>query len=292
MKPKTIQMLSAMALLCCASWAEAAITCTPPVSSGFSTAYAPAGVVPNVTQGTVSFTCTRGAAGDPTNLLLRGDNGLNAGGGGLNRAALAGSFILYDGYQNSTCTTLWTRNNNASSIPFTLAANLSPQTINLSYWGCIITAGQIAPAGIYTDTVTMYIRNTGGGTVYSSGTFPVSISNPATCTLSTPPGNIVFSYTAFSPTPVLANTSFTTDCTLYLPYTISLDVAVDVVTGLNYTLGLGTVANAGGVNPLITTGSGAVQTFYINGSMAAGQAGTCSAITCPGTQVRTLTITY
>ena len=72
---------------------------------------------------------------------------------------------------------------------------------------------------------------------------------------------------------------------------MALDATVGVVTGLNYALALNTV-NTGGVNPLTSVGNGLAKTFFINGTMAAGQAGACAAAACTGTQARTLTITY
>ena len=40
------------------------------------------------------------------------------------------------------------------------------------------------------------------------------------------------------------------------------------------------------------TGNGVVQTYTINGSIAGGQAGTCAASSCVGSQTRTLTMSY
>jgi spore coat protein U-like protein len=287
MKLKSIQLLYATVLTCCGCWAQAAITCTAPVSTGFSTAYASTGVVPNVTQGSVSFTCTRSAAGDTTNLLLRANNGVNVC-AGSNDASFGGTCINYEAYQNSTCTTLWTGNNNATSIPVTLLNNTSPQPISVSFWGCITVAGQApaAGAGTYTDTVTMTVRNTGGGTTYSTGTFPVSVRYPATCTISTAPGNVVLNYTSFGAL-VNASTTFKATCTGNLPYTMSLDAYSGTLLGLNYTLNINSQAP-----PVTSRGTGAAQTHTINGSIAAGQSGTCSTATCSASQTRTLTITY
>lgn len=273
-------------LLCCPCWGLAAITCTTPVSSGFSTAYAPTGVVPNVTQGSVSFTCTRSAAGDPTSLLLRGSNGVN-GTGNQNRARLSGTnYLSYEAYQNSACTSVWTNNSNGTSIPIALAAVTTPQTINASYWGCLTLASQAVPAGTYTDTVTMQVRN--GGTILSSGTFTVSITNPASCSIATAPGNVVFNYTAFGPA-VNASTTFVTNCTVNLPYSMSLDTDRGVVSGLNYSLKIDSITPpVSGRNP----GPALAETHTINGSMQAGQAGTCSTGSCSASQLHTLTITY
>lgn len=291
MKPGTIHLLAAAALLGCAFSARAAISCTNPTSTGFSTAYTGTGVVPNVTQGTVSFTCTRGLAGDATALLLRADNGLNAT-GSTNRAVFGGTYISYEAYSDSACTLPvagqgWTRPNNANAIAFNLASVLTAQAVNLSFWGCITVAGQApaAGAGTYTDTVSMEVR-LAPNTVLSSGSFPVSIAYPAVCNITTAPGNVAFTYTAFGST-VNASTSFGTTCTSQLPYAMSLDASVGVVTGLQYSLAIN-----GQAPPVSSRGTGVEQPHTINGSMPAGQAGTCTTGMCSATNVHTLTITY
>jgi hypothetical protein len=68
-----------------------------------------------------------------------------------------------------------------------------------------------------------------------------------------------------------------------LPYAMALDSTVNVAVGLQYTLAL---SAPGG------TGTGLAQPYSVNGTMPAGQAGTCAGANCGVTQVRTLTITY
>ena len=192
MKVRFIQVLMVVAGWCGAVGVQAAITCSAPVSAGFSTAYAPTGVVPNATQSSVSFTCTRSAAGDATSLLLRANNGVNVC-AGSNDASRLGQCINYEAYKNANCTGIWTGNSNATSISVTLANNTSPQALSFPFWGCITVANQNKPAGVYIDTVTMTVRNNGGTNVtYSTGTFPVAITNLAICSISTAPGNVVF----------------------------------------------------------------------------------------------------
>ena len=72
---------------------------------------------------------------------------------------------------------------------------------------------------------------------------------------------------------------------------MALNASGGVVAGLNYALALNT-SGSGGINPLTSSGTGFAQTFFINGSMPAGQAGTCASGSCPGTQAHRLTITY
>ena len=297
MKYRSIRLLAAVALSCAASWAQATLTCTNPVSSGFSTAINTlTSAVPNVTQGLISFTCTRTAAGDPTSLLLRANNGVNAT-GQSNRARRVAftNYILYEGYQDSACATMWTRNNNATAIPFTLLSITgTAQPVNLSFWGCITTlAGQAITAGTYTDTVTMRVRSVTPAAWYTANnvaTFPVSITIQATCSIPSP-GNIAFTYAAFGPA-VDASSTFNINCSDSLPYTMSLDAYSGVIAGLHYDLNINTAPPRAGSLPVNSRGTGAVQTHTIYGNMLAGQAGTCTTGTCPGSQSRTLTITY
>jgi spore coat protein U-like protein len=293
MKPKLIQLLICIILLFTSFMAQAAITCSAPISTGFSTAYATTGVVPNTTQGQVSFTCTRSAVGDPTVVYLRADNGVNVC-AGSNDASFSGSCIRYEAYINSTCTgTIWTSAANGSFITVNLANVLTPQPFNINYWGCIVTAGQnpAAGAGTYTDTVITRLKSSSGntgGTIYNSSTFPVSISFPATCSI-TSIGNVAFgTYVAFRVTPLVAPTAnIVLNCTNRLPYTMSLNANNGVVAGLNYSLSINSLTP-----PVASRGTGPGQAHSLVGTMSANQAGTCATGTCAGTNTHTLTITY
>lgn len=300
MKLTSIQLnsvsLGIVALLAFAPCARAAVFCSLS-SPGFSSGYVPSNATTNITSTTFSVTCSRDNAAGPASLNVKyqvaADNGINVL-GTQNRAALTGSFLNYHVATDGACATPW---KGAALLPVAQAvvplAKNTTVTNTYTYFGCI-PPGQlvIPPEGTYTDTVTMtFSGGLPGGATFIGGTFPVSIVAPATCNLTTPPSNVNFAYTAFSPVDVLANATFGVTCTTALAYTMTLDAAVDVVAGLNYTLALNTVG-IGGVNPLASVGTGVAQTFFINGTMAAGQAGTCAAATCTGSQVRTLTITY
>lgn len=279
MKLKSIQLLLVMALLLSASWAQAAITCTSITSPGFSTAYS--GVAPNITQTSLTVTCNRNLAGDPTtlNYSVSANNGLQPNGQN-NRAAWVGNYIRYELYKNSTCATAW-----KSNSPITATMNLSgfvSTSQTTTYWGCITVANQTVPAGGYTDTVTMTLSYNTSPTLTLVNTFPVAIYTPATCTISSSPGSVVFNYIGLG-SAVAASTTFGATCTNSLPYTMALDTTSGTLVGLTYSLALSTGSS---------TGTGLEQTHSINGTMAAGQAGTCATGSCSGSQAHTLTITY
>lgn len=127
-----------------------------------------------------------------------------------------------------------------------------------------------------------------------TGNFDVNINLTTGCIISTAPGAVSFTYTAFaaSAQPLDANGSFAVKCTKTLNYTLALDgtgTYTDSATNLNYSLTLsGTSA----------TGTGADQNYTITGSMGANQAGQCatSGATCTNSassnKTRTLTIAY
>ncbi len=102
------------------------------------------------------------------------------------------------------------------------------------------------------------------------------------CNLTTAPGNIVFNYTGFGAA-ANASTTYGVTCTSYLPYTMALDATSGTLLGLSYTVNL---AASGG------TGTGVEQSYAINGTIPAGQSGTCGSGSCSASQARTLTITY
>jgi len=129
----------------------------------------------------------------------------------------------------------------------------------------------------------------GAATLANAGTvgptnFNVTVNLTSSCSLSSAPTDVAFTYTSFQGAASVATpSSFKVKCTNLRPYTMALDAVSGTVIGLNYTVAL---SAAGG------TGTGIDQTYGITGNMAAGQSGNCAAASCSGTDVRTLTITY
>lgn len=284
MKRHHIRWLAAFMLFLFSQIANAAINCS--ISSpGFAVFYSG---TQSVAQTSFTINCTR-LPNDPItqSYNVRPDNGLNFK-GQSNQGIFGTNKILYENYQNSTCTTAWRPTGNGGDIIGTISFGTSLTTsVTRDFWGCVPAAQNVAP-GVYTDTITMtmsYGNNT------ANNIFPISINTNANCSISSPPSNIAFTYTAFQNSNATANTPFSVICSNTLPYTMSLNTADGVISGLNYALGINTVSN-GGINPLGSSGNGLQQTFYINGSMPANQAGNCSTGACTGSQFHTLTVTY
>jgi spore coat protein U-like protein len=277
MKTRLWRGPAALAGLLAAGGVHAAITCGVS-SAGFASGYNPAAPAQDTTQTFFTVTCTRGAAGDPVSVSYNvyANNGVNAS-GNQNRGARGAARINYDLYRDAVCGSPWQGFTAiAGTINFSGTGTVSQQG---NYWGCI-PAGQGVAAGTYTDTVTLSMLYSGW--TLASGTAAVSILTPATCTISSPPGNIVFNYTAFGAA-VTPSTTFRVTCTNSLPYAMALDATTGTVVGLSYSLALSAASSVG---------NGAAQLHTINGNMAAGQAGTCATGTCTGTQARSITITY
>lgn len=254
----------------------AAITCSVPTSTGFSTTYDSTAATINVTQGTVTFTCTRGAAGDNTSIRLR------ASVAAQNTAASGANTINYEAYQDSGCATVWSNDSNPTAITITLASVLTAQPFSVNYWGCV-PALQAPVAGTYTDTVTMTLRSTTGPpATYNTGSFPVSIVVPGSCAISTPPLDLNIAYTSFQAGPATGTTSIGVTCNAGTAYTMAVDIPSGTLAGIAYAITL----------PASSTGTGATQTHTITGTAVAGQSGTCGTGSCVGTQLTTLTISY
>jgi len=249
----------------------------------------------------VTVTCVKTSGGGPRtiNYTVTPNNGLNAS-GAQNRAALGGQFINYDIYTAAACAVPWT-GSGSIAMPGGGAGAIRSQT--LTYFGCVPASQPGLPAaGTYNDTVSLQLAvSTAGVTITGTNprTFQTNITVNATCVMATPqgvaqlPGTIAFgTYTAFQATAKTANTTFVTTCTNLTPYTLSLDAASGVVSGLNYSLLLNTSAS-GGMHPFgPVPGTGSAQTYYINGTMPANQAGSCAGASCAGSNVHTLTVTY
>ena len=120
--------------------------------------------------------------------------------------------------------------------------------------------------------------------------FNVDITLTSLCSVSTP-ANLSFSYTAQQATAATATTPFTVTCSNGLPYTVSLSGAnvTDDAVGLAYSLAV-TAPVGGG------TGTGASQAYSIDGTIAAGQSGTCVTATCTNAaatnKTKTITVNY
>lgn len=244
---------------------------------------------------TVTVRCQTTSGTQAVSYSLTPDNGLNPS-GTQNRAQSGSGFLNYDLYSNNTCTTLWT------SLSGTMTANTTGVNRSATVRQCTKPTTPAPNAGYHTDIQTLTLSISTPGVIITGTnpwTFPVNVGVPLSCQVSSPPGNIDFgTYPAFSTTSRSTSTTFNVRCTqANLSLTIDIgDNQNGVVpnTGLIYSLSINTT-NTGGSNPFDTNASGtanSTKTFYINGSMAAGQAGSCSTGTCAGSDVRTLTITY
>jgi spore coat protein U-like protein len=276
---RAARWLAACVLSLCAVDAHAIVTCSI-TSPGFTAGYNPSAPGNNITQTFFTVTCSRDSAADPVtvNYATTVNNGANPQGQN-NRAALGGNFLRYDVFRDAACGTKWKGTT-------TISGSVTMPTLNQQYstsstfWGCIGPL-QAPPAGTYTDTVVMaLVYNTPVQT--ATGSFAVTIVTPSACSITTSPGTITMNYTSFG---AVANgaTTYGVTCTTALPYSMALDATAGTILGLNYTLSLGTAASSG---------TGAEQIFNINGSIAAGQSGSCPTAACSGSQLRSVTVTY
>lgn len=270
----------------CALQAAAAITCSVSVTP-VSVVYDPTSPVQNVTTGSYTVTCNR-LASDPNSLdwRLGVNNGLQPG-GGFNRVRRSGGppndRYNYDTYRSAG--NLW-GDGGATRFTGTLVFG-SALTASVSGSFDIVLPGSqtVDPAGTYLDTLTVELRrNTGFPVLYDTVTFGVTVVTTNSCQISVPPGNVSFNYTSFQAVAATASTSYGVRCTTALPYTMALDAGSGTLLGLTYTLSLAPAASG--------TGTGATQTYNVNGSLAAGQSGTCGTAACTGSQTRTLTLSW
>lgn len=264
--------------------AHAAVSCSVSATS-ISVTYDPTVGTSTVTTGSYTLSCTR-LPGDPNRFSwsLGANNGLQPS-GQTNRAALGQRYYSYELYRTPPYTNAnrW-GNSRFTRITGTLNFGTQLTASQTGPFDLVIPALQtVQPAGTYTDTVTVTLRNAGTGAIITQSVFGVAIITSPTCTLTSPPGNVSFTYTSFQAVAASAATSFGVTCTTSLPYTMSLDATSGTLVGLAYSLALSQTAG---------TGTGGAQTYAINGTIAAGQAGTCATAICSASATRTLTISY
>jgi len=280
----------ALALIGCiaAFEASAAIVCNLTLTA-ISTVYSPS--VQNDSTGTYTVTCNRLGSdpNTPINFTLGANNGTHFGGGSrrVQRTVAPFNQYNYSLYRNAGFSQAW-GDTDATRIPgtVTFGAALSASASGAFYLRVPVDATPGA-AGTYTDTVSVRLRVPGPDPM-PNATFGVTVITTNSCQISSPPGNVNFTYTSFQVAAAAASTSFGARCTLALPYGMALDATSGTLLGLNYTLALPFPPPP----PFNVIGTGATQTHIINGSIAGGQAGTCATASCVGSQTRTLTISW
>jgi spore coat protein U-like protein len=264
----------------------AAVTCSVSATS-ITSVYDPTVATENISTGRVTVSCTRLATDANTfAYTINANNGLQPT-GSTNRAQRGATTnrYSYELFRQTpyTSTNRWqagatTRMSGTVNFGASLTATDSkPFDLRIPGSQTVVTAGT------YTDTVTITVLNSTATVTLNTNAFSVTVITTNSCQLSTPPGNMNFTYTSFQAAAAAANTTFQARCTSAFPYTLALDATSGTLLGLNYTLSL----SAAGA-----TGTGVVQSFTISGSIAGGQAGTCASATCNGSQTRTLTVSY
>lgn len=279
MKSKLLGLLATAALLLIAVPAHAVVDCSV-TSGGFTAAYDPSLAVWTTAQTNLVVSCTRSDPRDPTKVpySITVNNGLYASGSN-NIARLGASEAKYDVYMDAACGTQWKGNTAFSgTIDFAVSS-----TATHTYWGCVGARQTTLPPGTHTDTVTMTMTYGPKPQSTAIGMFGANIATQGQCSFSSPPGTLSFSYTSFQPTAENVSAFFGVTCTNGLPYTLALDATNGTIAGLSYSLAL---SSAGG------TGSGVQQSLSVDGSMPAGQSGTCAMGTCSGTNPHTLMVIY
>lgn len=173
----------------------------------------------------------------------------------------------------------------SGSFPFTftIAASLNPY------------AGRT-----YSDSVsiggTCSTKN-GTACTVTAGVLSVSVYVQGNCSISSPPANLAFNYTSFQTGVGRANSQFAARCDNGTPYRMSLSPTSGTLLALPYSLTLDTKRNsATDISSTTTynlTGSGSAQTYFVNGTIQAGLAGTCATSSCLATSApHTLTLSY
>lgn len=264
----------------------AAVTCSVSATA-ITSVYDPTVATENISTGRVTVSCTRLATDANTFAYsINANNGVQPN-GQTNRVQLGATTNRYN-YElfrqtPYTNTNRWqagatTRMSGTVSFGASLTGTDSkPFDLRIPGSQTVVTAGT------YTDTVTITVLNSTATVTLNTNAFGVTVITTNSCQLSTPPGNINFTYTSFQAATSTANTTFRARCTSGLPYTLALDATSGTLLGLNYSLSLSSTS---------TTGTGVAQLFTITGNIVAGQAGTCATATCSDSQGRTITVTY
>lgn len=251
-------------------------------------------------NGTATLTCSRAAA-DANTLSYRimAGPGLNPSPNGHDRRVNLGATANYLTYSLSRGTTegggAACANNSNWEDPTVGAAKVITGSLNFGValtasatWGyCIRLPAQGLPAaGTYTDAVGVFAQypdsNAGATTAPALLNYTVWVGDH--CVFGTYPGTMAFSYTSFSASGVTATQAFVLRCSQGTPWAVSVDPPASTLLGLNYSIA---------ARPAAGTGLGnAGQTITLEGTIPAGQAGTCALGACAATKPHTVIISY
>lgn len=277
--------------LCTTGLAWATVTCSA-VASLTPASYA--ATAATTMTGSVAVTCTRSSLLEPTNLSGNGYTAgtpasvaynIGADGGNVGTTiALSGSNQLdYDLMRPPSFSTDWSTGNVTAGVVYFGTSSLTSDT-NTTNFQMQIPAGRwTSPAGNYTELVTVSINH---GIQTELTTFMTDVQVSAACTFPLAPGDVNFgTYNALATGAAkTAFTGFQVLCTQGVPVNIAFDSASGSLLGLTYGLSLSPVSGV--------VSSGTAANYSINGSMPAGQAGTCSTQVCVGSESRSITLTY
>lgn len=177
-----------------------------------------------------------------------------------------------------------TTNNRGLNLTFNYPAGTNTLTVAAAP-RFRVAAGTVPAPGVYDDSaIGVFVRQTNqGGTLLANPTMVTTVSVLSQCFFSSAPSALTMNYTSFAAAASTGSSNFMVTCTQTTPYSLALDAASGTLLGLNYTLALSQTNAIGTAFP---------QNFTVNGTIAAGQVGTCATANCTATQMRTLTISY
>jgi hypothetical protein len=275
--------------------AHAVICSITATSVPLSTLYA-SGTATQV-AGTISGTCTREATDVARPYIYIGINQGEPPAGRSMTRQNGTQLLTYEVYHRTYGSGIWTEATGVTSTATTnggvfyrMANSATAQAFSFPYYVRIPTPQTTAPAGIYDDqaiTATVRLSTAGGsatGAVLASTSFAISASIQHSCYFSTSPAPLILNYTSFTATPATGSAGFALSCTYNTPYTLTIGPpSTGALLGLNYSLALSAASG---------TGSAAPQSFNVNGTVAANQAGTCATSNCTASRSHTITVGF
>ncbi len=248
-----------------------------------------------IATGSVDVSCTRSSPAEVVNLAGNGYNvlagigsvsyNLGADGGNVGTTiAVSGINQLdYDLLRSPGFSSDWSTGSvMAGSVTFGLF-DLTSNTSTTNFQMQVPTGRWTSPPGTYTELVTVFINH---GTQTEQTTFTTTVQVNAACMFPVAPSDVNFgAYNSLaSGVATTASSGFQVLCSQGVPISLVFDPASSSVLGLTYSLSLNPASG------VVSLGSNTA--FTINGSMAAGQAGTCNTAVCVGSQPRSITLSY
>jgi spore coat protein U-like protein len=243
-------------------------------------------------QGSFTINCTRAKSDKSPQTLWIGLNQTSAQ--TMAKPAPYADTLAYGIYSDAGHTTLWTNGTTGGfTVSLSFANTSTAASTTVAYYMRANSGQTDKAAGTYNDSVSVSLNLTNSvGQVLGTTAVASQAQVAKSCSVNISAVTIAVGYQAFRSSALVdSSQGISVSCSKGTQVNLSLDKVTGVIAPIGLTYGL-TFAAASQSTSAISSTNTAPLSFPLTLSLPAGQAGTCAAATCSGTDIRTVTISY